>query len=52
MVNRYVEKVARVLEIKIIHGSVRHPQSQGKVRHSGIDDRLCIESRGCGFEFH
>ena len=32
----YVEKFARVLEIKIIHGSVRHPQSQGKARHSDI----------------
>ena len=33
----YVEKVAGVLEIKIIRGSVRHQQSQGKVRHSGIN---------------
>lgn len=26
-----VEKVAKVLQVKIIHSSVRHPQSQGKV---------------------
>ena len=30
-----VEKVVKVLQAKIIHSSVRHPQSQGKVYACG-----------------
>ena len=26
-----VEKIAKLLHVKIVHSSVRHPQSQGKV---------------------